>query len=194
VYNCLYHVSSVGKVVSLQDMLQTVVHTQCVYNVYLSNDKCHIRYFLCILCNYGKLYDKSLINIIVLREMNFSSHLTSSMWYIAVRNLQCDILLWEFILTKQINDIQSKLEHEDILQVIYGSHRGLQDCTVRPSFHKILMEPHVTGKKIKIIFISCFLLLAHLAKGNVSFCHHLASVVVCRPLTFDILIFSPETP
>ena len=37
------------------------------------------------------------------------------------------------------------------------------------------------------------LLLAHLAKGNVSFCHHLASVV-CRPLTFHILIFSSETP
>jgi hypothetical protein len=35
--------------------------------------------------------------------------------------------------------------------------------------------------------------LAHLAKGNVSFCHHLASVV-CRPLTFHILISSPKTP
>jgi hypothetical protein len=34
--------------------------------------------------------------------------------------------------------------------------------------------------------------LAHLAKGNVSFCHHLASVI-CRPLTFRILIFSSET-
>jgi hypothetical protein len=34
--------------------------------------------------------------------------------------------------------------------------------------------------------------LAHLAKGNVSFCHHLASVVY-RPLTFHILIFSSET-
>jgi hypothetical protein len=34
--------------------------------------------------------------------------------------------------------------------------------------------------------------LAHLAKGNVSFCHHLASVV-CRPLTFHIFIFSSET-
>jgi hypothetical protein len=34
--------------------------------------------------------------------------------------------------------------------------------------------------------------LAHLAKGNVSFSHHLASVV-CRPLTFHILIFSSET-
>ena len=30
-------------------------------------------------------------------------------------------------------------------------------------------------------------------KGNVSFCHHLVSVV-CRPLTFHILIFSSETP
>ena len=35
--------------------------------------------------------------------------------------------------------------------------------------------------------------LAHLAKGNVSFCHHLASGV-CRLLTFYILIFSSETP
>ena len=37
------------------------------------------------------------------------------------------------------------------------------------------------------------LFLAHLAKGNVSFCHHLASVGR-RPLTFHILIFSSETP
>ena len=43
--------------------------------------------------------------------------------------------------------------------------------------------------------ISCIQLvfLAHLAKGNVSFYHHLASVVFC-PLTFHILIFSSETP
>jgi hypothetical protein len=45
-----------------------------------------------------------------------------------------------------------------------------------------------------------WLLLAHLAKGNVSFYHHLAPVVrrlsfvVCRPLTIHILIFSSETP
>jgi hypothetical protein len=36
------------------------------------------------------------------------------------------------------------------------------------------------------------ILLAHLAKGNVNFCHHLASVVHCS-LTFRILIFSSET-
>ena len=35
-------------------------------------------------------------------------------------------------------------------------------------------------------------LLAHLAKGKVSFCHQLASVVR-RPLTFHILIFFSET-
>jgi hypothetical protein len=35
--------------------------------------------------------------------------------------------------------------------------------------------------------------LAQLVKGNGSFCHHFASVV-CRPLTFHILIFSSETP
>jgi hypothetical protein len=34
--------------------------------------------------------------------------------------------------------------------------------------------------------------LTHLAKGNVSFFHHLVSVV-CRALTFHILIFSSET-
>ena len=34
--------------------------------------------------------------------------------------------------------------------------------------------------------------LAHLAKGNVSFCYHKSSVI-CRPLTFHILIFSSET-
>jgi hypothetical protein len=45
-----------------------------------------------------------------------------------------------------------------------------------------------------------WLLLAHLAKGNVNFYHHLARVarrlsfVVRRPLTIHILIFSSETP
>ena len=47
-----------------------------------------------------------------------------------------------------------------------------------------------------------WLLLAHLAKGNVSFYHYLEPVVcrrrlsfvVCRPLTIHILIFSSETP
>ena len=44
------------------------------------------------------------------------------------------------------------------------------------------------------------LLLAHLAKGNVSFYHHLAPVlrrlsfVVCCPLAIHIVIFSSETP
>jgi hypothetical protein len=31
--------------------------------------------------------------------------------------------------------------------------------------------------------------LANLAKGNMSFCHHLVSIV-CHPFTFHILIFS----
>jgi hypothetical protein len=34
-----------------------------------------------------------------------------------------------------------------------------------------------------------FSFLAHHAKSNVSFCHHLASNF-CRPLTFHILVFS----
>jgi hypothetical protein len=39
------------------------------------------------------------------------------------------------------------------------------------------------------ILIFC---LANLAKGNMSFCHHLVSVV-CHLFTFHILIFSSET-
>jgi hypothetical protein len=35
--------------------------------------------------------------------------------------------------------------------------------------------------------------LAHLAKGNMSFCHHLVSIV-CHPFTFHILIFFSENP
>jgi hypothetical protein len=35
--------------------------------------------------------------------------------------------------------------------------------------------------------------IRHLSSGKVSFCHHLASVI-CRPLTFHMLIFSSETP
>jgi hypothetical protein len=45
----------------------------------------------------------------------------------------------------------------------------------------------------QILIFTIYILLAHLAKGKVSFCHHLASVV-CRPLTFHILIFFSETP
>ena len=53
---------------------------------------------------------------------------------------------------------------------------------------KLLSEKHF--KYSLILFWYGF--LAHLAKGNVSFCHYLASVV-CRPLAFHILIFSSET-
>jgi hypothetical protein len=35
--------------------------------------------------------------------------------------------------------------------------------------------------------------LANLAKGNMSFGHHLVSIV-CHPFTFHILIFSSENP
>ena len=42
------------------------------------------------------------------------------------------------------------------------------------------------------IHLRSTIFLSHLAKGNVSFCHHLVSVIR-RPLTFHILIFSSET-
>jgi hypothetical protein len=58
-------------------------------------------------------------------------------------------------------------------------------------------EPPTMGKQL-INFINCGCessapFSAHLAKGNVSFCHQLSSIV-CRLLTFHILIFSSETP
>ena len=56
----------------------------------------------------------------------------------------------------------------------------------------VIKSPKTTFGDLLFVF-RFLLLLAHLAKGNVSFCHHLASVV-CRPLTFHILIFSSETP
>jgi hypothetical protein len=53
-------------------------------------------------------------------------------------------------------------------------------------------EPPTMGKQL-VNFITCGCessapYLAHLAKGNVSFCHHLAFVV----LTIHILIFSSD--
>ena len=63
-------------------------------------------------------------------------------------------------------------------------------------FRDVCITPLLRLGGIKFNSCSCIcptLFLAHLAKGNVSFCHHLASVV-CRPLTFHILIFSSETP
>jgi hypothetical protein len=50
-----------------------------------------------------------------------------------------------------------------------------------------------TNKNNIKVGLSLYTFLTHLAKGNVSFRHHLASVV-CHLLTFHILIFSSETP
>ena len=57
------------------------------------------------------------------------------------------------------------------------------------------MTPYLENEQLILHFEKeeLTLFLAHLAKGNVSFCHHLVSVVCC-PLTFPILIFSSEIP
>ena len=39
-----------------------------------------------------------------------------------------------------------------------------------------------------------FTFLAHLAEGNVSFCHHFASVVVCRPSSVVRKLFQKSSP
>ena len=56
----------------------------------------------------------------------------------------------------------------------------------------ILCHKEVADARIHVGIHILIFFLAHLAKGKVSFCHHLVSVV-CRPLTFHILIFSSET-
>ena len=53
-------------------------------------------------------------------------------------------------------------------------------------------EGWVKGLSLLARFMHTCAFLTHLDKGNVSFCHHLASVFR-RPLTFHILIFSSET-
>ena len=78
-----------------------------------------------------------------------------------------------------------------------GAGRGTG--TAYPSgAHKFI--PDFSGVRVAQSLVFCVVFcrslsffVAHLAKGNVSFCHHLASVV-CRPLTFHILIFSSEIP
>ena len=66
-------------------------------------------------------------------------------------------------------------------------------CKYGGDMSKMLSLKIKKKEKKKVKLSSCFdWFLSHLAKGNVSFCHHLVSVV-CRPLTFHILIFSSET-
>jgi hypothetical protein len=52
----------------------------------------------------------------------------------------------------------------------------------------MLKRININTLQVGIILI---FFLANLAKGNMSFCHHLVSVV-CHPFTFHILIFSSE--
>ena len=83
---------------------------------------------------------------------------------------------------------------------LFSTFLKLYYCFV--SFWKFKMQASIINKcfliastrgKDRLPLPLFVLFLAHFAKGNVSFCHHLASVV-CRPLSFHILIFPSETP
>jgi hypothetical protein len=63
-----------------------------------------------------------------------------------------------------------------------SSLRTFHRCFL-PSFGSCLFYTLQVGIHILIFF------LANLAKGNMSFCHHLVSVV-CHPFTFHILIWN----
>jgi hypothetical protein len=64
-------------------------------------------------------------------------------------------------------------------------YRTFHGCFL-PNFRSIVCVVYCRSLFVHLSF------LAHLAKGNVSFCYHKSSVI-CRPLTFHILIFSSET-
>jgi hypothetical protein len=66
-------------------------------------------------------------------------------------------------------------------------------CIFTPCCIWLLLERHFFNSRVISLITHCKFFLAHLAKSNVRFCHHLASVV-CRPLTFHILTFSSDTP
>jgi hypothetical protein len=76
--------------------------------------------------------------------------------------------------------------HAESIQLLVGILEIIRTDTWK--FNMKLTIPGVSSNDFQ-----CILFLAHLSKGNVSFCHHMASVVR-RPLTFHILIFSSETP
>jgi hypothetical protein len=61
-------------------------------------------------------------------------------------------------------------------------NKGEDILEIDQSFYTLQVGIHI------LIFF-----LANLVKGNMSFCHHLVSVV-CHPFTFHILIFSSENP
>jgi hypothetical protein len=65
---------------------------------------------------------------------------------------------------------------------VNGSGKNVQSLERTGLFYTLQVGIHI------LIFF-----LANLAKGNMSFCHHLVSVV-CHPFTFHILIFSSENP
>ena len=82
-----------------------------------------------------------------------------------------------------------------------SSQQPLNIKQIKRQYQQKKMEIQVLADTCTKMSLNCnppFLIhqypfLAHLVKCNVSFCHHLASVVL-RPLTFHILIFSSETP
>ena len=103
--------------------------------------------------------------------MDFSSHVTSQAFAFDAR------LLWE-------------ISKSTIVYISLGNFSMVHHQAFPCQQSCCLYDVSVPLSNLWCYNVISFL-LAHLAKGNVSFCHHLASVV-CRPLTFHILIFSSE--
>ena len=79
-----------------------------------------------------------------------------------------------------------------ILEYSSGVKVLLSTCQLRSFRFDVHVTPMLSLHILLSVLLDFIGFLAHLAKDNVSFCHHLASVVRCL-LTFHILIFSSET-
>jgi len=84
-------------------------------------------------------------------------------------------------------NIVSAVKTQSVLMVgEHDKHSGL-NFEIRNSAHFYISLNLDLNDYCTIVFVPPF--LAHLAKGNVSFCHHLASVV-CRPSSVNFSHFN----
>ena len=77
--------------------------------------------------------------------------------------------------------IKKKISFETTSQMMFV----MSSIKKIPNFILIWQKEH--GYHGHFLFLIGYFFLAHLAKGKVSFCHHLASVV-CRPSYFNLLL------
>jgi hypothetical protein len=101
------------------------------------------------------------------------------------------LMLWIFILINRVLYIFFSWSFD--LTILIFKWLFLFNCNLNILYiNSIIDDTYKDQKENKFVMTINQAFLAHLIEGNVSFFRHLASVV-CRPLTFHILVFSSET-